>query len=103
MVDGSAGGEEVIEVRVGSLHVAGAMIERQGDALARAVGSARTAGESGLAAVPSSDLFEAFAFCWGRWSAALDSGHRAVTGAGTAARTAAAAYQRIDEQLSGRR
>jgi hypothetical protein len=40
----------------------------------------------GLAALPPSDLFNAYAFCWGRWSRVLDEGAAALTSLAVVAR-----------------
>jgi hypothetical protein len=43
----------------------------------------------GLAALPQSDLFNAYAFCWGRWSRVLDDGVSALTALAGVARDTA--------------
>jgi len=52
-----------------------------------------------LAAIPASDLYAAYAFCWGRWSNVLDSTSRAVDACGRLAREAAAGYRSTDRRL----
>lgn len=54
-----------------------------------------------LDAIPqASDLFNAYAFCWGRWSAVLDSAATAVDACGQISRDAAAGYRRTDKRFT---
>jgi hypothetical protein len=54
-----------------------------------------------LDAIPqASDLFSAYAFCWGRWSAVFDSSATAVDACAKIARDAAAGYRRTDKHLT---
>ena len=52
-----------------------------------------------LAAIPQSDLYSAYAFCWGRWSNVLESATLAVDACARVARDAAAGYRRTDRRL----
>jgi hypothetical protein len=53
-----------------------------------------------LAALPQSDLYSAYAFCWGRWSNVLESASLAVDASARVARDAAAGYRRTDRRLA---
>lgn len=48
---------------------------------------------TGLAAIPESDLRQAYSYCWGRWSQALIDGFEQLQRAGDQARQAAATWR----------
>jgi hypothetical protein len=53
-----------------------------------------------LAALPQSDLYSAYAFCWGRWSNVLESATVAVDACARVAREAATGYRHTDRRLA---
>lgn len=53
-----------------------------------------------LAALPQSDLYSAYAFCWGRWSNVLESATVAVDACAKVASEAASGYRRTDRRLA---
>ena len=53
-----------------------------------------------LAALPQSDLYSSYAFCWGRWGNVLESATLAVDACARVARDAAAGYRRTDRRLA---
>lgn len=90
--------EPVIEVNVHSLTEGGTFLEGLGKSLAGAVQTVSKAAQDGLGAIPeSSDLYESYAFCWGRWSAVLDDAHKAVAGCGTAVKNGGQTYKKNDD------
>ena len=52
-------------------------------------------------AIPPSDLFAAYAFCWVRWSAVLDDAARAVAGLGSALGGGAGTFGHNDRVAAG--
>jgi hypothetical protein len=100
MQNGMATGEPYISVDVHSLAEAGRVIARLGTALSGATTLAQRQVQAGLASVPPSDLFEAYAFCWGRWSAVLDDAQRAVAATGGSLGGAGAHYSAVDAGVS---
>jgi hypothetical protein len=93
----SSGAEPYIRVDVHSLAGAGRFVGRLGESLDGAGRLVQRQTQDGLAAIPPSDLFEAYAFCWGRWSAVLDAAQRAITAAGGALGAGAAHFQHVDD------
>jgi hypothetical protein len=53
-----------------------------------------------LAALPPSDLYSAYAFCWGRWSNVLASASVAVDACARVASNAATGYRHTDRRLA---
>lgn len=102
MQDGMAGGDSYIAVDVRSLAGAGSVVERLSSSLDAATSEAQRQVQAGLAAIPPSDLFEAYAFCWGRWSAVLDDARRAIAAAGTALGGAGDHFAGLDRQVAGK-
>ena len=91
----------IIEVNVHSLAEAGTFLQGLGKTLAGEVSAVRTAAVDGLGAIPPSDLFQAYAFCWGRWSNVLDDAHKAVSGMGTAVSHGGSTYKKNDDHAGG--
>jgi len=100
MENGMGSGDRYISVDVHSLAGAGRVVARLGESLSGASGQAQRQAQAGLAAIPPSDLFEAYAFCWGRWSAVLDAAQRAVGDAGTAMTAGSAHFQQVDQDVA---
>jgi len=86
-----------LEVNLHSLAQAGTFLETLGSGLATDVQTVRRAAIDALGAIPPSDLYSAYAFCWGRWSSVLEDAHTAITQAGTATKTAAGTLKTIDD------
>lgn len=93
----SSAAEPYISVDVHSLAEAGRAVGRLGESLGGAGRLVQRQAQDGLVAIPPSDLFEAYAFCWGRWSAVLDAAQRAISAAGGALGDGAAHFQRVDD------
>lgn len=91
----------LIKVHVHSLTEAGTFLQNLGRSLAGEVHAVRTAAVDGLGAIPQSDLFQAYAFCWGRWSNVLDDTHKAVTGMGKAVHRGGQTYKDNDDHAGG--
>ena len=100
MENGIASADPYIRVDVDSLTEAARFVAGLGESLCGATGQAQRHAQAGLAAIPPSDLFEAYAFCWGRWSAVLDAAHRAMSGAGDAMGAGSTLFQRVDHQAA---
>jgi hypothetical protein len=91
---------DYIDVDVESLADAGAELAAMGESLKEAVAQLAPGVADVLRAVPQSDLFNAYVFCWGRWSAVLDSAGVALAEAGQVAKDAAAGYRRTDSRYT---
>lgn len=91
------GGDDYIDVDVNSLADAGVLLRRMATKLQEEIDRVIPPAIDALDAFPPSDLYNAYAFCWGRWSAVLDSAHTAVSSAGDVAVNAATGYRRTDE------
>lgn len=89
--------ESYIHVDVPTLAAAGRAIAEVSAALDGALKSAGGAAYRGLGAIPSSDLFESFAFCWGRWSAVLEDAKVAVSHTGAAVEKGADVFHSADQ------
>jgi hypothetical protein len=100
MQNGMAGGQTYIAVDLHSLAAAASVVARLGSSLQGATTEAQREVQAGLAAIPPSDLFEAYAFCWGRWSAVLDDAQRAVVAAGPALGGSGAHFAGVDHQVA---
>src|SRR5689334_20679839 len=88
---------DYIDVDVDSLAEAGQVLADLGARLEAATGAVIPVAIDALDAIPQkSDLFAAYSFCWGRWSAVLDSAVLAVSTCGAIAREAAAGYRATD-------
>lgn len=85
-----------IDVDVHSMAQAGTFLQSLGTSLSHDVTTVRKAATDALAAIPPSDLYSAYAFCWGRWSQVFEDAHAAVTGAGTAVKTSAGIIKKTD-------
>jgi hypothetical protein len=89
---------DYIDVDVDSLAEAGQVLTELGSRLRTATDAVVPVAIDLLDAIPpKSDLYAAYAFCWGRWSAVLDSAAVAVGTCGTIARNAAAGYRSTDQ------
>jgi hypothetical protein len=91
------GGGDYIDVDVSSLADAGVLLGELATKLQQEIDRLIPPAIDALGGFPPSDLYNAYAFCWGRWSAVLDSAHTAVDAAGALARDAATGYRRTDE------
>jgi hypothetical protein len=90
------GGGDYIDVDVDSLADAGVLLGQMATKLQQEIDRVIPPAIDALDGFPPSDLYNAYAFCWGRWSAVLDSAYPALDGAATVARNAAAGYRRTD-------
>jgi uncharacterized protein YukE len=95
---GSGGG---FEVRVDSVSGAAAMLVKTGQELAGDVARVRDRAVDAVAAIPPSDLQEAFAYCWGRWSQALEDASVALAGAGPRTHQSAGGYEETERGNAG--
>jgi hypothetical protein len=93
------GGGDYIDVDVNSLADAGVVLGELATKLQQEMDTVIPAAIDVLDGIPASDLYNAYAFCWGRWSAVLESAHTAVGSAGQLARDAAAGYRRTDGRM----
>jgi hypothetical protein len=96
--DGPAG--EYIDVDVDSLAEAGVELGNLGDTLKDAVADLVPGVVDVLTALPQSDLYNAYVFCWGRWSRVLDEAGGALGACGQVAKDAAAGYRRTDRRYA---
>jgi hypothetical protein len=97
-VDGPPG--DYIDVDVDSLAAAGVELGEMGNTLTDAVAELVPGVADVLRALPQSDLYNAYVFCWGRWSAVLDTAGVALAEAGQVAKDAAAGYRRTDKRFT---
>jgi len=95
--DDSGGGDDYIDVDVDSLADAGVLLGEMATKLQQEIDRVVPHAIDALDGFPPSDLYNAYAFCWGRWSAVLDSAHTAVGAAGGVARDAATGYRKTDK------
>jgi hypothetical protein len=92
---------DYIDVDADSLAEAGQVLAELGTRLRAATDAVIPVAIDVLDAIPpKSDLYAGYAFCWGRWSAVLDSAAVAVGTCGTIARDAAAGYRSTDDGLA---
>jgi hypothetical protein len=70
------------------------------DELAAAIDAVRGPGMDALGAVPPSDLFNALAFCWGRWSHMLQDTQPALHSLAEATRASARGYAVVEGRLT---
>lgn len=89
--------ESYIQVDVPTLAAAGRAIDQVSTELENVHASAGGAAYRVLGAIPPSDLFESFAFCWGRWSAVLDNATQSVRHTGAAVAQGADVFHRSDQ------
>ncbi len=89
-----------IDVDVDSLADAGVELGNMGTTLTEATDAVDADAVEVLDAIPASDLYNAYAFCWGRWSSVLQDASRALEAAGKLARDAAAGYRATDKRLT---
>jgi hypothetical protein len=91
---------DYIDVDVDSLAEASQVLDDLSKRLAKATQDVIPPALDVLEAVPASDLYSAYAFCWGRWSHVLDSAAEAVGACGTVAREAATGYRETDRRYA---
>ena len=68
--------------------------------LAAAIDAVRGPGMDAVGAVPPSDLFNALAFCWGRWSQMLQDIEPALRSLARATGESARGYTAVETQLT---
>jgi hypothetical protein len=90
--------DDYVDVDVDSLAEAGVLLGGLAKKLQEEIDVVVPAAIDVLDGFPASDLYSAYAFCWGRWSAVLGSAHTAVDSAGAVARDAAAGYRKTDHR-----
>lgn len=100
MRDTTGSAEPYIQVDLHSLAEAGRFVVRLGDSLGGATRMVQRHGQAGLTSIPASDLFEAYAFCWGRWSAVFDDAARAVSDVGSALAGGARTFGHNDREAA---
>lgn len=86
-----------IDVDIHSMVQAAGFIDGLGDTLTTDVTTVRKAATDGLGAIPPSDLYNAYAFCWGRWSQVFEDAHKALSGTALAAKTSAGILHHVDK------
>lgn len=91
-----------VDVDVNSLAEAGVELAKLATELERATDTVRAEALEVLDAIPPSDLFNAYAFCWGRWSAQCDGAAAGVASAGRHAQSCAAGYRALDRCMTPR-
>jgi hypothetical protein len=92
---------DYVDVDVDSLAEAGQLLADLGTRLRAATDTVVPAAINVLDAIPpTSDLYSAYAFCWGRWSAVLDGADLSVGTCGVIARDAAAGYRGTDQGMT---
>jgi hypothetical protein len=92
---------DYIDVDVDSLATASQVLGELGTRLRTATDTVIPVAIDVLDAIPAkSDLYAAYAFCWGRWSAVLDSAAVSVGTCGAIARDAAAGYRSTDQGMA---
>jgi hypothetical protein len=75
-------------------------LHRLADELASAIAGSRSPALGAVGAVPPSDLFNALAFSWGRWSRMLQDTEPALRSFGRAVGTSARGYATVETRLT---
>jgi hypothetical protein len=83
-----------------ALTAAAARLARLADELGGAIAGSRGPGLDAVGAVPPSDLFNALAFCWGRWSRMLKDTQPALHSLAQATAASARGYAIVESRLT---
>jgi hypothetical protein len=83
-----------------ALSAAAAQLDRLSADLSGAIAGSRGPALDAVGAVPPSDLFNALAFCWGRWSRMLQDTQPALHSLAEATRASARSYAVVEGRLT---
>jgi hypothetical protein len=83
-----------------ALSAAAAQLDRLSADLRGAIAGSRGPALDAVGAVPPSDLFNALAFCWGRWSRMLQDTQPALHSLAEATRASARSYAVVEGRLT---
>ena len=83
-----------------ALSAAAAQLDRLSAELNGAIAGSRGPALDAVGAVPPSDLFNALAFCWGRWSRMVQDTQPALHSLAEATRASARSYAAVESRLT---
>ena len=83
-----------------ALSAAAAQLDRLSTELNGAIAGSRGPALDAVGAVPPSDLFNALAFCWGRWSRMVQDTQPALHSLAQATRASARSYAAVESGLT---
>jgi hypothetical protein len=86
-----------------ALSSAAAQLDRLSAELSGAIAGSRGPALDAVGAVPPSDLFNALAFCWGRWSRMVQDTQPALHSLAEATRASARSYAAVESGLTAAR
>ena len=84
-----------------ALAAAAAQLDRLSAELSGAIAASRGPALDAVGAVPPSDLFNALAFCWGRWSRMVQDTQPALHSLAEATRASGRSYAAVESRVTG--